>query len=344
MGNVKLLNGVIWIVLVLFLASLPVYAGDADRIGTAAGTQVLVPVGARDLAMAGSDIVFTKGTDAIYWNPAGLSNMTQKAAGMFSTVNIFDDIRVNYLAVGAGMGKFGHIGFSIKAFDFGDIPLTTIEDMDGSNGRTFSPTFSTLGLTYSNKLTSTINVGITTKLIYESAPRVSATAVAFDIGLQYKNLAGLKGVSFGVVIKNIGSNMQYRGTGLMQEVKVNGRNEFMRRGAASDQLPASMELGLSYNYKVMEDNNIILSGVFKNNNVQNDEFRFGMEYNYKNFIMLRGGYLYMVNTPAEDVVYSFSLGAGLQYKLGNTMLGIDYAFRNVQYFDASNMFTLHIGF
>ena len=344
MGNVKFFNGFIWIVLVLFLASLPVYAGDADRIGTAAGTQVLVPVGARDLAMAGSDIVFTKGTDAIYWNPAGLSNMTQKAAGMFSTVNIFGDIRVNYLAVGAGMGKFGHIGFSIKAFDFGDIPLTTIEDMDGSNGRTFSPTFSTLGLTYSNKLTSTINVGITTKLIYESAPRVSATAVAFDIGLQYKNLAGLKGVSFGVVIKNIGSNMQYRGTGLMQEVKVNGRNEFMRRGAASDQLPASMELGLSYNYKVMEDNNIILSGVFKNNNVQNDEFRFGMEYNYKNFIMLRGGYLYMVNTPAEDVVYSFSLGAGLQYKLGNTMLGIDYAFRNVQYFDASNMFTLHIGF
>ena len=344
MSKIKLLNGVIWIVLVLFLASLPVYAGDADRIGTAAGTQVLVPVGARDLAMAGSDIVFTKGTDAIYWNPAGLSNMTQKAAGMFSTVNIFGDIRVNYLAVGAGMGKFGHIGFSIKAFDFGDIPLTTIEDMDGSNGRTFSPTFSTLGLTYSNKLTSTINVGITTKLIYESAPRVSATAVAFDIGLQYKNLAGLKGVSFGVVIKNIGSNMQYHGTGLMQQVKVNGRTEFMRRGAASDQLPASMELGLSYNYKVMEDNNIILSGVFKNNNVQNDEFRFGMEYNYKNFIMLRGGYLYMVNTPAEDVVYSFSLGAGLQYKLGNTMLGIDYAFRNVQYFDASNMFTLHIGF
>jgi hypothetical protein len=69
-----------------------------------------------------------------------------------------------------------------------------------------------------------------------------------------------------------------------------------------------------------------------------------MEYNYKNFIMLRGGYLYMVNTPSEDVVYSFSLGAGLQYKLGNTNIGIDYAWRNVQYFDASNMFTLHVGF
>ncbi len=344
MSKIKLLNSVIWIVLVLFLASLPVYAGDADRIGTAAGTQVLVPVGARDLAMAGSDIVFTKGTDAIYWNPAGLSNMTQHAAGMFSTVNIFGDIRVNYLAVGAGMGKFGHIGFSIKAFDFGDIPLTTIEDMDGSNGRTFSPTFSTLGLTYSNKLTSTINVGVTTKLIYESAPRVSATAVAFDIGLQYKNLAGIKGVSFGVVAKNIGSNMRYEGTGLMQQVSIDGRQEFVRRGASRDELPASLELGLSYNYQVMEDNNIILSGVFRNNNVQNDEFRFGFEYNYKNFIMLRGGYLYMVNTPSEDVIYNFSLGAGLQYKLGNTLLGIDYAFRNTQYFSASNMFTLHVGF
>ncbi|NOY60433.1 MAG: PorV/PorQ family protein [Calditrichaeota bacterium] len=205
--------------------------------------------------------------------------MEQSAAGMFSTVNIFSDIRVNYLAVGAGMGKFGHIGFSIKAFDFGDIPLTTVEDMDGSNGRTFSPTFSTIALTYSNKLTSTINVGLTTKLIYESAPRVNGSAVAFDIGLQYKNLAGIEGVSFAVVAKNIGSNLQYKGTGLMRMVTVEGRQEFLRRGATSDQLPASLELGLSYNYKVMEDNTLILSGVFRNNNVQNDgiPLRYGIQ-------------------------------------------------------------------
>ncbi len=344
MNKIKLLNGVIWVVLVLFLASLPGYAGDADRIGTAAGTQLLVPVGARDLAMSGADIVFTNGVDAIFWNPAGLSNMDQKAAGMFSTVNIFGDIRVNYLAVGAGMGKFGHIGFSIKAFDFGDIPLTTIEDMDGSNGRTFSPTFSTIALTYSNKLTNTINVGINAKMVYESAPRVSASAVAFDIGLQYKNLAGLEGVSFGIVAKNIGSNLQYRGTGLMTSTQVDGRTEYVRRGTTSDQLPASLEMGISYNYTVMPDNWVILSGTFRNNNVQNDEFRFGVEYNYKNFLALRGGYLYTVNTPSEDVIYTFSLGAGLQYKVGNTLLAIDYAFRDVQYFDASNMFTLRIGF
>ena len=344
MNKIKLLNGIIWIVLVLFLASLPVYAGDADRIGTAAGTQLLVPVGARDLAMAGSDIVFTSGVDAIYWNPADLSNMQQKALGMFSTVNIFGDIRVNYLAVGATMGKFGDIGFSIKAFDFGDIPLTTVEDMDGSNGRTFSPTFSTVGLTYSKKLTSTINVGVTTKLIYESAPRVSATAVAFDLGLQYKNLAGIEGVSFGIVAKNIGSNLEYRGTGLMPQTQIDGRTEYIRRGASSDQLPASLEMGLSYNYTVMEDNFLIVSGTFRNNNVQNDELRFGLEYNYKNFLALRGGYLYTMNTPSEEQIYTFSLGAGLQYKFGNTLLGLDYAFRNVQYFDASQMFTLHIGF
>jgi len=125
MSKINKLSGIIFLVL-MFLVSLPLYAGDESRIGTAAGVQVLVPVGARDLAMQGSDIAFTKGVDAIYWNPAGLSNMTNAAAGMFSTVTIFNDIKMNYLAVGAGMGSLGHVGFSIKSFDFGDIPLIII--------------------------------------------------------------------------------------------------------------------------------------------------------------------------------------------------------------------------
>ena len=61
--------------LVLLIGVTQVYAGDGSRIGTAAGVQVQVPVGARDLAMGGSDIAYTKGLSAMYWNPAGLAHI-----------------------------------------------------------------------------------------------------------------------------------------------------------------------------------------------------------------------------------------------------------------------------
>lgn len=336
----------IMILVFLLLVSLPLFAGDEARIGTAAGVQVLVPVGARDIALNGSDIVFTQGVDAIYWNPAGLSSMTNAASGTFSTMTIFNDIKVNYLAIGANMGGLGHLGFSIKSFDFGDIPVTTVEDMDGNSGQIFSPTFTTLGLTYANKLTNTIQVGLTAKLIYESIPRASASALAFDIGIQYRNLAGIEGVSFGVVASNIGSAMQYDGTGLQTKATEVGsiKQEFLNRQAASDQLPASLALGLSYKYQVMEKNDLIVSGVFQSNNIENDHLKFGAEYTYDNFVALRAGYLYMNNTDANDQLYSFTLGAGLNYNVGGTELGLDYAYRDSQYFDANNVFTLRVAF
>jgi hypothetical protein len=342
--NKRNMNGIIFLMIVLFLASLPVYAGDESRIGTAAGTQVQIPVGARNLAMSGADITYTKGVDAIYWNPAGLSNMEMRASGMFSTVNIFSDIRVHYLAVGAGFGSIGHVGVSIKALDFGDIPITTIEDMDGNTGQTFSPTFSTIGLTYANKLTSSIQVGLTAKMISESIPRASASAIAFDIGIQYQNLGGIEGVSFGVVAKNIGSNMSYEGSGLLERVSNEGRTEYLSRDASSDQLPASLEIGVAYKYNLMEKNDLMVTGTFQNNNIENDNLRFGLEYGFDNLVMVRGGYVYTTNTESEDLLYTFTLGAGLQYTLGETTIGVDYAFRNSQYFDANNMFGIRVSF
>ena len=345
MSKMNKLSGILILVFIL-LVSLPLYAGDEDRVGTAAGVQVLVPVGARDMAMNGSDIVFTKGVDAIYWNPAGLSNMSNAASGTFSTVTIFNDIKMNYLALGAGIGAYGHLGFSIKSFDFGDIPVTTVEDMDGDAGQIYSPTFTTIGLTYANKLTSSIQVGLTAKLIYESIPRASASAVAFDIGIQYQNLAGIEGISFGVVAKNIGSSMQYNGTAFQTKASEVGssKQEFVNRSATEDQLPASMEIGLSYKYAVMEDNDLIVSGVFQTNNIENDYLKMGMEYSYNNFVALRAGYLFMTNTDAEDQLYTFTVGGGLQYEVGGTMLGLDYAYRDSQYFDANSMFTLKVAF
>lgn len=330
----------------LLLASAPLMAGSDARIGSAAGVQVQQPVGARDLAMAGANIVYTQGVDALYWNPAGLSNMETGVGCMFTTNTIFNDIKVSYLGLGVSLGSLGHLGFDIKSFDFGDISLTTMEDYEGSSGATFSPRFTTIGLTYANKLTNSIQVGLKGKIISEQVPRASGSAFAFDVGIQYKGLAGIEGVSFAVVARNIGTKLQYSGPGLKAKTTDNetGRVDFFDRAASSDQLPASLELGLAYDYQVMEKNNLLVSGVFQSHNVEQDAFKIGVEYSYDNFVALRGGYVYTDNTKDEALLYTFTLGAGINYNVGGVELSLDYAFRDCQYFDSNNMFTLKIGF
>jgi hypothetical protein len=345
MRNIHVLIFITFLLLVILLGVPALHAGDASRIGTAAGTQVLIPVGGRDLGMGGSDLATTSGLDAIYWNPAGLAKMTYRAGAQFSTMRIFTDINVNYATIGVGAGNFGSIGVSLKTISFGDIKVTTNEDYDGTSGETFSPTFFTLGMTYSRLLTESILIGLTGKLISEDIPRASASAFAFDIGLQYYNLGQIEGLNFGIVVRNIGTNMQYSGPALLTRVVDDqGRVDYQDRPTTENQLPAAVELGVSYKRSINEQNQLVIAGLFQNNNFENDRFKFGAEYAFNNLVFLRGGYLLTSNTDTEDVLYRFTLGAGLHYKLGGTDVTFDYAYRDSQYFDGNNLFSLMVGF
>ena len=340
MKHKNLIGALALITMVLLLGLSSVYAGDPSRIGTAAGEQLLVPVGARDMALGGSNVALSSGLDAMYWNPAGFSKLNHSAAGAFSTMQIFGDINVNYFALGLKAGKLGSVGFSLKSFDFGDIPLTTNEDYDGASGATFAPSFLTAAVTYSRQLTDAIQVGFTGKLVSESIPRASASAFAFDFGIQYHELGGINGMSFGLVAKNIGTNMQYTGSGFLTQNAAN----FVERPTTTNQLPATVELGVGYVREINEDNSILFNGNFENANFGNDNFRFGMEYAYSDLIALRGGYLFTNRTDADDQLYTFTLGVGLNYNVGATNLTFDYAYRDSQYFDGNNLFSLTIGF
>lgn len=346
MNRKTLYSVLILIPLIMAMGLFPLYGGDEARIGTAAGVQVQVPVGARGLAMAGADIASVQGLEALYWNPAGLGALRYKAAANLSTMRIFNDVKINYLGIAAGAGRLGTIGFSIKAFDFGDIPVTTNNDMDGNSGKTFSPTFMTVGLTYAKRLTDVISFGVTGKLILESLQGASATAGAFDLGIQYNQLGGISGLSLGVALKNIGTKMQYHGSGMLVSAQDAGSsvNDFRELPTASHNLPATIELGLVYQYNLAESSTLMAAGNFQNENFGNDGFKFGLEYLYSDFVALRGGYLMNQNVDSDAQLYSFTAGVGLMTTVGNTNLGFDYAYRDSQYFDGSNLFQLTIGF
>ena len=340
----KLQNKFMSLVLIAALLVGAAFAGDVDRSGTTSGVHVQIPVGGRSLGMGGSDIAYTTGVDAIFWNPAGLSDIKGRVDGIFSSAKIIADISTNYFALGFNTGANGVIAVSMKSLGFGDIPITTVQDMDGESGATFSPTFSVIGASYARKLTDRISVGLTGKLVYESIPRASATALAFDFGLQYKDLMDVKGLGLGLSIRNIGTNMTYNGTAMLLTAREETEtyDDFFSIMTSSDQLPTTMEMGLTYKPTDM----ILLSAVYQNSNAETDYLKVGTELNFAGIGFVRAGYNFQLNKAGADLgysVYGLTLGAGVKFDVGTTKLAVDYVFRPGQFLGTENLICLGIG-
>lgn len=320
------------------------------RVGTAAAPELLIPVGARDLALGGASLANTSGIDAIYWNPAGLGRMTRDAEGMFSTMSYIADIGVSYGAVAGRFGEFGVLGLSIKSLDFGDIPLTTQDDPDGVGGKFFSPTYFTLGVTYSRQLTDRISAGATFKLISETIDRVSASGVAFDFGVQYQGVVGVSGLQLGVTIKNIGPQMKFDGPGLLRPAVASGGQrpeQPYKSEAASFELPSVVEIGLGYAGAAAENVSYSVNGSFTNNNLYFDEYRVGGELGYTmESVRLFGrvGTAMFPDAPENENIFGLTAGAGITYMTGGVDLTLDFAYRQVEFFDANTVVALKVGF
>jgi hypothetical protein len=325
-----------------------VFASGGKRNGTAGAQELLIPVGARGLAFSGSYISGISGVDAIYYNPAGLSASPKSTEALFSYMSYIADIGISYAAIGVNFEGFGSLGFSIKSLDFGDIPVTTTENPYGT-GATFSPTYVTLGLTYSNALTDRIRVGVNVNLVNEKIVRTSASGVSLDIGVQYAGIAAIEGLNLGVVLKNFGPQMSFDGPDLLRDATEGNANRGTQKyqiDAAGFELPSQLELGLSYERQFDTDYRAMIIGSFQNNNFANDEYRAAAEFSFKDMFAVRGGYAYQSEASGgheEEAIFGPTFGAGIMLHSAVDVT-IDYAYRWARYFDANHMFTVKLGF
>ncbi len=332
--------------LLLLVNAVALAGGGRDRAGTSASPQLLIPAGARGTALAGSGMSTASGIDAIFWNPAGLARSAYKSDVMFSHMEYFADMTLEYVAVATKLGGFGSLGFSVKSLVVGDINVTTEDQPDGT-GEVLTPDFLTFGAHYSKVLSDRVSVGFTTKIISESFQSVGATGIAFDAGVQYKAIAGLEGLSIGVVLKNFGPSVTYGGSGLLRRGKVSGVDRpasLVRIEAQPSELPTTLELGTSYAYSLGETSMLNLSGVFQNNNFADNEFRFGAEFALEDFLFLRGGWVVADENDTNPFIFGLTFGAGVSFQAGGLDLNLDYAFRDVEFLDTNNIFSLHLGF
>lgn len=337
-------------ILVFFLAFLLLvpntFAGGGNRTGTGGAAQLLIPVGARGVALGMANIASASGVEALYWNPAGVAKMNNSVDVTFSHMNYLADIGVEYGAVSAAIADFGVLSLNLKSLSIGDIPVTTVRDPDGT-GRTFTPQMLTAGISYSRMLTDQIGVGITTNIITESLGEVSTTGVGFNIGLLYNNLAQIKDLSFGIVMKNLGPNLQFDGSGLLVNADVTDFQRppgFVQINSAPFELPTSFELGFAYKPMADETNSLLTLATFQHNNFSGDEYKLGLEYGFQNMFFVRGGYDLSPESQTADYIYGLTAGVGVNYQMEGLGVRFDYAYRDVKYFEANHIFQISLGF
>jgi hypothetical protein len=308
----------------------------------------MIPVGARGIAMGGSTLANSYGLEALYWNPANVSRIggDYTTNVLISHMEHIADIGVEYGAISTDIESFGSLALSIKSLSVGDIPITTVENPDGT-GALFSPQFLTIGLTYSRMLSDRISVGLTTNVVSEVIDRVSATGLAFNVGVTYSDFANLTGLNIAFVMKNVGPQMDFDGSGLLisaQNPDLNRPEQLYLVDAAAFELPSTLELGLSYSYNINEQNALQFAGLFANNNFYGDELKGGLEYGYDNLLFLRLGYSTAYDMESDFNSYGLNAGFGLEYDMGGVDLRVDYAYRAVEYEGLGDNHLFSIGF
>ena len=337
------------------LTFLQLHAGNPDRQGQAGASELLMNPWGRSAGLHSMSTSSVMGVEAMRINIAGLSRIKKMEIGV-SNNRLFSGTGMNLNSLGLGfkLGKSGAFGVEFASLDFGQIPVTTVNQPAGTGGF-FSPSFFQLGLGYSFTYANKISVGLLMRLISESIQDVSASGIAIDAGVQY--VSGPKdNFKLGISLRNVGSPMAYGGEGLsvkrgnpdpaggvIYELTYDAR-------AASFELPSMLNLGVSYDFYVGDENYIRALTNFTSNAFSRDQVGAGLEFSFQNLVVLRGAYKYDLgetDIETRNIYTGFSGGASVEVPInkgGDNNLGIDYAYRATNPFKGTHNFTLRFAF
>ncbi len=332
--------------LIMVVAVQDATAGNPDRQGEAGAYELLMNPWARSTGLHGMMASRVSGVEAMRINVAGLGRIDGTQV-LFSHSVYLQGTGVNMNAFGLGqpIGKNGTLGISLMSLDFGDIPITTTDQPEGTAG-SYSPSFFNLGLAYAHTFDKKISVGVVGRLVSETIADVSATGIALDAGIQYVT-GEHDNIHFGISLRNIGTPMRYAGDGIAF-VGNPSEGEYdltVAQRSAKFEMPSLLNIGGSYDFILNEKNRLSVLGNFTSNSFGRDFVGGGVEYAFKEMVMLRGGYRHEtggVISDADVSVYT-GLSAGFSIevptsKKGDTKFGIDYSYRTSNPFGGTHNF------
>ena len=283
-------------VLAGIIAAGSVFAGNKDRAGQAGASELLLNPWARSSGWGGANVANIQGLEGQFLNVAGTA-FTKGTEVLFSNTSYMkgSGINVNSFGLSQKVGESGVLALGFMSMGFGDIQITTTDMPEGGLGD-YKINFMNIGISYAKGFTDHIFGGLCVRGINQSIPDARASGIALDGGIQYVT-GKYDNVKFGISLKNVGPKMQFSGDGLSFKFDndLNTSTYTVDYRSESFELPSQVNIGAAYDYYIGGDtatktHRITLAGAFVSNSFTKDELRVGLEYGFKTYFMLRGGY------------------------------------------------------
>ncbi len=323
-SNIKLF------IIILLILGINNQLSAFEKVGTTSFQFLKVYPSARASAMSGAFSTAVNNSEAVFWNPAGLTRVKDIDVSV-NYVGWLLDIKHYAISAAYNMGDLGVLGIQAVKTDVGEIEETKASLMGmsapidgiyfpGLTGVVFKPSSSVVGLSYANQLTDRFSFGFTAKLVTEDLIYSKTHAVIFDGGFIFDTK--YKSIVIGASIRHFG-----------QEVK------FIDK---SYPLPQTFNIGISGYlfspnnslFAKVEDQSLLLSYDIIQPRDYTQMHSLGMEYSFQDIVFLRCGYTF--NNDQEGI----SAGAGVS--LNNCR--IDYSYSGFgQYLGSVQRITVGFG-
>ena len=277
------------------------------------------------------------GAESIFYNPAGLANVSSDYSAVLSTTNWIADIDYYAGAVAFKVGNVGTFGLNFLTVNYGDIYGTRLaaqaadpvgyEDiglLDNIGAYAY-------GISFSRQISTLFSMGGTVQrvgqqlgsnILASETKDNQESMFAFNFGIMY--YTGFKSFRFGMVIRNFAPSAQY------EEITASLPLSF-GVGAAMDMLDLFMP-------DHSEDNSLLLTTEFMHPNDYTERVNVGAEYTLMKLFSLRGGYQFN-----RDLA-GLTAGFGITPTIAGNQLDLSYSYDDVDIFDGVSRLSIGVAF
>ncbi len=297
-----------------------------QRAGISTAQFLKIGVGGRATAMGDAFIAVANDASALFWNPAGVSQISNDQF-MFSHNEWVVDIKHEFFGAVYHLSPMDVVGLSFTALHMEDMPVTT-EFQPYGTGEYFKFGDIAIGLTYSRKMTEQFSFGGTIRYLEETMDKLKMRGIMIDLGTYY--WTGLGSTRFAVAITNFGNELSPDG-----KVVLFGKRE--KSNWQSFSPPTMFRIGFAFEPYETEEHKVTTSIQLNHPNDNSESVSLGGEYSWQKMLSLRAGY--KINVDEQD----FTFGAGFTVPVSIAEVTVDYAYAKFERLGSTHRFSLILG-
>ncbi|HKJ69627.1 MAG TPA: PorV/PorQ family protein [bacterium] len=299
-----------------------------EKVGQTGFQFLKIDVAARPAAMAGATTMGSMGADAMFYNPAGLSEMGVSGDFFASRVSWFADMNLNAGALAKDFGNWGVLGVNFVSIDYGKLIGTRVADNEQGYVETGDLDVGAyaVGVSYARALTNKFKVGGQVKFTSQrlgsnlmpdgETVKNEVSTLAYDFGTIF--YPGWQSFRFGMSVRNFSPQIRYE------------ENTF--------ELPLTFRIGAAMSMfdliGGLSNQSLLFEVDALHPRDYSERLHLGAEYWYSDLIALRAGYKF--NYDEEGL----NLGFGINYGVAGVKLKFDYAYSSFGLFNNVNRITI----